>query len=77
VSKSNKKATQKKPAAKGAGRPAKPVEQVRSNTLRIRLTEAERQAIDGAAEGESLETSSWARAVLLREARRLQSSDDK
>jgi hypothetical protein len=77
VAKSKKKASSKKPAAKATGRPPKPAEQVRANTLRIRLTEAERQTLDDAAGSESLEVSSWARAVLLREARRLQSGGDK
>lgn len=75
MAKSNKKVGSKKPVAKPSGRPAKPAEQVRSNTLKIRLTVAERQEIDDAAGGESLETSSWARGVLLREARRLQTGD--
>lgn len=70
MGKSNKKPAPKKPAAKATGRPPKPAGQVRANQLRIRLTEAERQELDDAAEGEAMETASWARAVLLREARR-------
>ena len=73
MAKSSKKPGPKKPT----GRPPKPAGQVRALTLRIRLTEAEHQAIGLAAEGEALETSSWARAVLLREARRLQGGSDK
>jgi hypothetical protein len=39
--------------------------------LRIRLTDAERTTLDAAAESQALETSSWARAILLVAARRL------
>ncbi len=77
MAKPKKTAGSKKPAAKPTGRPSKPAGQVRGNALRIRLTDMERQEIDLAAGNETLETSSWARAVLLREARRLRSGGDK
>jgi hypothetical protein len=45
-------------------RPKKPEGQARTNTLRIRLTPAEREAIERAVPP-GLEVSSWARAMLL------------
>jgi uncharacterized protein (DUF1778 family) len=48
------------------GRPKKPPEEARTDVLRIRLTEAERAAIDEAAQSRGLETSTWARSELLR-----------
>ena len=47
------------------GRPPKPKGERRSNVLRILLTAAERRALDKAAKGRALETSTWARMVLL------------
>lgn len=47
------------------GRPKKSVKERRGNVLRICLTEAERKAIDAAAEEKGLDTSSWARSELL------------
>lgn len=49
-------------------RPEKPPEERKENVLRIRLTDVERTELDKAADGK---TSSWARAVLLRAARRI------
>ena len=49
------------------GRPPKPPEERRTAELRIRMTEAEREAMDRAADGK---TSTWAREVLLRAAKR-------
>lgn len=49
-------------------RPTKNPEDRRTNQLRIRLTDAERQALDNAVQGD---VSTWAREVLLREAGRL------
>ena len=49
--------------------------ETRENILRIRLTETERKTLDDAASGESLDTSSWARSVLMKEARRLAGGD--
>lgn len=37
----------------------------RTNTLRIRLTPAERDKLDDAARREALDTSAWARRVLV------------
>ena len=42
-----------------------------ANVLRIRLTESERSALERAARKEMLEASTWARRVLLPEARRV------
>jgi hypothetical protein len=52
-------------------RPKKPEGEVRENVLRIRLTDAERKALDDAAQAKHLETSSWARSELLALAMRL------
>jgi hypothetical protein len=52
------------------GRPKKPEGEVRTNVLRIRLTEGERAALDRAAQARGAETSTWARGVLLALARR-------
>jgi hypothetical protein len=54
-----------------AGRPKKTESEARSNVLRIRLTEAEREEIEQAARGRGLDTSAWARVELLRLARAL------
>jgi hypothetical protein len=51
------------------GRPKKPEEQLRANILRVRLTTAERAELETAANERGLETSTWARAELLRIAR--------
>ena len=53
------------------GKPKESARQTRTYTLKIRLTTDEREELDAAAEGEALDTSSWARAALLKEARRL------
>jgi hypothetical protein len=50
---------------KKRGRPKKPKRELRSKPLRILLNPSERQSIDAAARGESMETSTWARMVLL------------
>jgi hypothetical protein len=50
------------------GRPPKPAELRKSNTLRIRLTEAERALIDEASQGQ--DTSTWARELLVHVAKR-------
>ena len=52
------------------GAPIKPPEERRSVLLPIRLTEAEKAAIDTAASGKA---STWARDVLLRAAKRRKS----
>jgi hypothetical protein len=52
-----------------AGRPKKQTSDARGNVLRIRLSEEERKALDEAAQGKTLDTSTWARAELLALAR--------
>ena len=52
-------------------RPKKPDGDVRENVLRIRLTDAERRAIDAAAQARKLDSSSWARSELLLLAERI------
>jgi hypothetical protein len=47
------------------GRPLKDQSDARDNVLRIRLSQAERDALDEAARAENLDTSTWARATLL------------
>ncbi len=54
-----------------AGRPRKTDDAKRENFLRIRLTDAERAALDEAARKRELETSTWARSELLLLARKL------
>jgi uncharacterized protein (DUF1778 family) len=51
-------------------RPAKSKAERRTNTLRIRLTPAERKVLDAAANTKTLDTSTWARAELLQLAKR-------
>jgi CRISPR/Cas system-associated protein Csm6 len=53
------------------GRPKKPEGEVRENFLRIRLTDAERAALDNEARARGEETSTWARRTLLALARPL------
>jgi hypothetical protein len=52
-------------------RPKKKQTEAKSNTLRIRLSESERQAIDRAAASKSLETSTWARSELMALAKKI------
>ena len=47
-----------------------PKDEARGNVLRIRLSEAERKALDAAAEARTLDTSTWARAELMQLAKR-------
>ena len=49
------------------GRPPKADDERKDNVLRIRMTKDERESLDQAADGK---TSSWARDVLLKAARR-------
>ncbi len=58
-----------------AGQPKTTDADARKNILRIRLTKTERKTLDDAAAGESLDTSSWARSLLMKEARRLAAGD--
>lgn len=53
--------------SKTMGRPPKPPEERKAAELRIRLTEAQRAELDAAA---GQDTSTWARDVLLRAAKR-------
>jgi hypothetical protein len=53
------------------GRPKKPEGEVKNNVLRIRLTPAERAQLDRAAEAQGEDTSTWARALLMRAASKL------
>lgn len=55
------------------GRPKKPAAERRSSVLYLKLTAAERAAIDRAADGEP---TVWARSVLLRAAKRAAPSTD-
>jgi uncharacterized protein (DUF1778 family) len=54
---------------KKKGRPKKVKDDRRTNVLRIRLTEDERQTLDVAAGVRSLDVSAWARMVLIENAR--------
>jgi len=54
-----------------AGRPSKPASERRNYPLRIRVNDAERIAIETAAQTQSKKTSTWARELILLEARRL------
>lgn len=76
MAKQPKRSKTKKPA-QAAEQPRPAEAETRENILRIRLTGTERKTLDDAASGESLDTSSWARSVLMKEARRLQSGEDK
>ena len=49
------------------GRPPKPPEERKTAELRIRLTGAQREQLDAAADGD---TSTWARELLLKAAKR-------
>lgn len=52
------------------GRPKKPKRELRSKPLRILLNPEERKAIDEAAKQSAMESSTWARGILLDAARR-------
>jgi hypothetical protein len=51
-----------------AGKPKEP-DRVKTYTLRIRMTDAERVLLEAAAKSKSLETSTWARSELVALAR--------
>jgi len=51
------------------GRPPKPKAERRTNVLRILLTEQDRRTLDKAAKTKGMDTSTWARMVLLEAAR--------
>jgi len=52
------------------GRPPKPKAERRSNVLRILLTEADRRTLDKVAKTKGMDTSTWARMILLETAAR-------
>ncbi len=47
------------------GRPPKPPKDVKSDTLRVRMTKAERALLNRAAKAQGEEASTWARGALL------------
>ena len=51
------------------GRPKKPDSERREKPLRIRVTKDERRILDEAAQNAGQETSTWARDILLKNAR--------
>ncbi len=53
-----------------AGRPPLPDEERKAHTFRIRMTDADRDEINAAAESAGVPSSEWARDVLLRAARK-------
>jgi hypothetical protein len=55
--------------AKAKGRPKKAKDQRRTNVLRIRLTQQEREVLEMGASAKSLDVSAWARMVLLNSAK--------
>lgn len=57
------------------GRPPKARKDRRTNGLRIPLTDAERQVVEGAAQVEGEKPITWARDALLRVAKRMQKQD--
>jgi hypothetical protein len=50
------------------GRPKKTQAEQRTSILRICLTPSERKAVDAAAQADHLDTSVWARVIILRAA---------
>jgi hypothetical protein len=57
------------------GRPPKAPKDRRNNGLRIPLTDAERKAVEGAAQGDGEKPITWARDAILRAAKRSQKRD--
>ncbi|MEM8782211.1 MAG: hypothetical protein AAGE65_05070 [Planctomycetota bacterium] len=53
-----------------AGRPNKPESERRTHRFQIRLSEAERELIEAAAEAKDQTASDWARTLLLKAAKR-------
>ena len=51
------------------GRPKKIPGEARDNILRIRLTDEERAVVDEAAQAKSLDSSAWARSLLIEQAK--------
>ena len=56
------------------GRPKKPKGEKRGKPLRILLNPSERDAIDKAAASRSMDTSTWARIVLLDQAKTMKAA---
>ena len=52
------------------GRPTKPVETLKNQVIRIRVTEEQRRELAEAAERDGCDVSSWLRSLGMREARR-------
>lgn len=52
------------------GRPKKGKADRRENVLRVRLTPQERETLDAAAAVRAIDTSTWARMILLESARK-------
>lgn len=59
---------------KKAGRPKKAKSAQRVNVLRVRLTASERRIVDKTAKEAHLQTSSWARSIILSEAEKYKKS---
>jgi uncharacterized protein (DUF1778 family) len=53
------------------GRPPLPAKERKAHMFRIRMTQAERDEIDRAAEAQGETASEWARVLLLKSARRV------
>ena len=56
---------------KNSGRPKKPEAERKTSILRICLAPAERQMVETAARAQHMDTSTWARAVILRAAEKM------
>jgi hypothetical protein len=56
--------------SRGPGRPALPAGKAKASMFAVRLTDAERAAIDDAAKRANQPVTAWARAALLRAAQR-------
>jgi hypothetical protein len=52
-----------------AGRPKKPEAELKTNCLYVMMTDGDRAILDAAAKGEGEETSTWARRLLLANAK--------
>lgn len=56
------------------GRPPKPIEERRTDSMKLPLTEAEKSEIQAAAELVDVKPVTWARETLLKAAKRIQKS---
>ena len=59
------------------GRPPKPKDELRTETIRVPLSEAEKAIIDAAAEIDGAKVTTWAREALLRAAKRKAASGER